>query len=148
MKPASIGNQYLRISETRIEVRLPLKGFKDYTYRCLSISEYPDLTKKQLVAKARMIRDELISLYGLYETQNSDDDYISKLINGYMVALRVKPKKRITKMFTFKEHGDKALDEAREFRDMLVLFKAGFAEQAQRHTKKLKVKATKAAKHY
>ena len=138
-------NTYLRISETRVEIRIPLEGFNDYTYKCLKLSEYPSLTLYQLIELARKLRDGLIDEYGLYQTKKSNEEYIGKLINGYMVAVRVKPKKRITKMFAHSEYGDRALAEAKEFRDMLVLFKAGFAEQAQRKFSQdcLKVKGKK-----
>ncbi len=129
----SPSHKYLRISITRVEVEVPLEGRTAYHYESFCLSDHPNKSLDELIALASLRRDQLIEQFGLYRNKESGEPYIARLITGYMVAVRIKPKRRITQMFSFMEYGDQALAKAIEFRDMLVLFRAGFDEQRQRH---------------
>lgn len=145
--PSYPSHKYLRISETRVEIEVPLEGHSAYHYESFCLSEYPSKTIDELTKLACLKRDQLIEQFGLYQHKESGEPYIAKLISGYMVAVRVKPKRRITQMFSYMEYGDLALAKAIEFRNMLLLFRAGFDEQRQRHAvaRTRRIKACKAA---
>lgn len=138
----SQNHTYLKLSKTRVELQVPLQGHTNYHYESFCLSDHPNKSLEELTELASRRRDQLIEQFGLYLNKESGEPYIARLITGYMVAVRVKPKRRITQMFSFMKYGDQALAKAIEFRDMLVLFRAGFDEQRQRqsveHTQRIK----------